>query len=76
AKATVDKDKAMIVRDTATLSEAETALTRAQDLFDQKAGNQQALDQAVAARDTAAATVEADKESLASDQIILEHTDI
>jgi RND family efflux transporter MFP subunit len=66
----------MIVRDTATLSEAATALTRAQDLFDQKAGTQQSLDQAVAARDTAAATVEADKASLASDQIILEHTDI
>ncbi|MEI1250516.1 efflux RND transporter periplasmic adaptor subunit [Rhizobium aouanii] len=76
AKATVDKDNAMIVRDTATLSEAETALTRAQDLFNQKAGTQQSLDQAVAARDTAAATVDADKASLASDQILLEHTDI
>ncbi|MGO7076337.1 efflux RND transporter periplasmic adaptor subunit [Rhizobium johnstonii] len=76
AKATVDKDNAMIVRDAATLSEAETALTRAQDLFNQKAGTQQSLDQAVAARDTAAATVDADKASLASDQILLEHTDI
>ncbi|MBY2939119.1 MULTISPECIES: efflux RND transporter periplasmic adaptor subunit [Rhizobium] len=76
AKATVDKDNAMIVRDAATLSEAATALTRAQDLFDQKAGTQQSLDQAVAARDTAAATVDADKASLASDQILLEHTDI
>ncbi|EJT06876.1 efflux RND transporter periplasmic adaptor subunit [Rhizobium sp. CCGE 510] len=76
AKAAVDKDNAMIVRDTATLSEAATALTRAQDLFDQKAGTQQSLDQAVAARDTAAATVDADKASLASDQVILEHTDI
>ncbi|MCA2407716.1 efflux RND transporter periplasmic adaptor subunit [Rhizobium leguminosarum bv. viciae 248] len=76
AKATVDKDNAMIVRDAATLSEAETALTRAQDLFNQKAGTQQSLDQAVAARDTAAATVDADKASLVSDQILLEHTDI
>ena len=76
AKAAVDKDNAMIVRDTATLSESETALTRAQDLFNQKAGTQQSLDQAVAARDTAAATVDADKASLASDQIILENTDI
>ena len=76
AKASVDKDNAMIVRDTATLAEAGTALTRAQDLFDQKAGTQQSLDQARAARDTAAATVEADKATLASDQIILEHTDI
>ncbi|RUM26385.1 efflux RND transporter periplasmic adaptor subunit [Rhizobium vallis] len=76
AKAAVDKDNAMIVRDTATRSEAETALTRAQDLFNQKAGTQQSLDQAVAARDTAAATVDADKATLASDQILLEHTDI
>ncbi|MBB4194083.1 RND family efflux transporter MFP subunit [Rhizobium aethiopicum] len=76
AKAAVDKDNAMIVRDTATLSEAETALVRAQDLFDQKAGTQQSLDQARAARDTAAATVEADKATLASDQVILENTDI
>ncbi|WP_434712578.1 efflux RND transporter periplasmic adaptor subunit [Rhizobium sp. YTUHZ045] len=76
AKAAVDKDNAMIVRDTATLSEAETALVRAQDLFDQKAGTQQSLDQARAARDTAAATVEADKATLASDQITLENTDI
>lgn len=76
AKASVDKDNAMIVRDTATLAEAGTALTRAQDLFDQKAGTQQSLDQAKAARDTAAATVEADKATLASDQVILEHTDI
>ncbi|GAA3078833.1 efflux RND transporter periplasmic adaptor subunit [Rhizobium viscosum] len=76
AKAAVDKDNAMIVRDTATLAESETALTRAQDLFNQKAGTQQSLDQAQAARDTAAATVEADKATLASDQVTLEHTDI
>ncbi len=76
AKAAVDKDNAMIVRDTATVAESETALTRAQDLFNQKAGTQQSLDQAKAARDTAAATVEADKAMLASDQVILEHTDI
>lgn len=76
AKAAVDKDNAMIVRDTATFAESETALTRAQDLFNQKAGTQQSLDQAKAARDTAAATVEADKATLASDQVTLEHTDI
>ncbi|WP_064692337.1 efflux RND transporter periplasmic adaptor subunit [Rhizobium aegyptiacum] len=76
AKAAIDKDNAMIVRDTATLSESETALVRAQDLFDQKAGTQQSLDQARAARDTAAATVDADKATLASDKIILENTDI
>jgi len=76
AKAAVDKDRAMIVRDQATLSGAEIALTRAQDLADQKAGTQQSSDQAKATRDSAAATVEADKATLAADQITLDHTDI
>lgn len=76
AQAAVDKDKATITRDAATLWEAETALTRAADLLAQKAGTQQSYDQAKAARDTAAATVEADRAALASDQILLEHTQI
>jgi multidrug efflux system membrane fusion protein len=76
AQATVDKDNAMIVRDAATLAEAETALTRASDLLTSKAGTQQTYDQAKAARDTAAATVQADKAALASDQVLLEHTEI
>lgn len=76
AQAAVDKDNAMIVRDTATVAEAETALTRAQDLLNSKAGTQQTFDQAKAARDTAVATVQADKASLASDQVLLEHTQI
>ena len=76
AQATVDKDNAMIVRDTATLAEAETALTRASDLLTSKAGTQQTYDQAKAARDTAAATVQADKAALTSDEVLLEHTQI
>jgi multidrug efflux system membrane fusion protein len=76
AQAAVDKDNAMIVRDTATLAESETALTRARDLVTQNAGTQQTYDQAKAARDTAAATVEGDKASLASDQVALDHTQI
>jgi RND family efflux transporter MFP subunit len=76
AQAAVDKDNAMIVRDTATVAEAETALTRASDLLTSKAGTQQTYDQAKAARDTAVATVQADKAMLASDQVLLEHTDI
>ncbi|WP_208248524.1 efflux RND transporter periplasmic adaptor subunit [Rhizobium sp. T1470] len=76
AQATVDKDSAMVVRDKATLSEAETALARANDLLSSKAGTQQSYDQAKAARDTASATVEADKAALAADQVLLEHTDI
>ncbi|MDM9629112.1 efflux RND transporter periplasmic adaptor subunit [Rhizobium sp. S152] len=76
AQAAVDKDNAMIVRDTATVAEAETALTRAQDLLNSKAGTQQTFDQAKAARDTAVATVQADKATLAADQVLLEHTEI
>ncbi|WP_413709101.1 efflux RND transporter periplasmic adaptor subunit [Rhizobium sp. Rhizsp82] len=76
AKAAVDKDNAMIVRDQATLNGAEIALARAQDLADQKAGTQQSSDQAKATRDSAAATVEADKAALAADQITLDHTEI
>lgn len=76
AQATVDKDNAMTVRDQATLQESETALTRAADLLSSKAGTQQTYDQAKAARDTAAATVQADKASVASDKILLEHTEI
>jgi len=76
AQATVDKDSAMVVRDQATLAESETALARANDLLSSKAGTQQSYDQAKAARDTAAATVEADKAALAVDQVLLEHTDI
>jgi len=76
AQATVDKDSAMVVRDQATLAEAETALARANDLLSSKAGTQQSYDQAKAARDTAAATVQADKAALAADQVLLEHTGI
>ncbi|TCU19371.1 efflux RND transporter periplasmic adaptor subunit [Rhizobium sullae] len=76
AQAAVDKDNATIIRDTATLSEAETALKRAGDLLAQRVGTQEAYDQAKAARDTAAATVEADKATLAADQVLLEHTEI
>lgn len=76
AQATVDKDNAMIVRDTATLAETDTALTRAHDLLTSQAGTQQTYDQAKAARDSAAATVQADKASLAADQVLLEHTEI
>lgn len=76
AQAAVDKDNAMIVRDAATLAETETALTRAADLLTSKAGTQQTYDQAKAARDTAAATVQADKAALSSDQVLLEHTQI
>ncbi|MFT4001590.1 MAG: efflux RND transporter periplasmic adaptor subunit [Rhizobium sp.] len=75
AQAAVDKDQATLAKDQATLAEAETALSRAKSLLN-NAGTQQTVDQAVAARDTAIATVNGDKAQLASDQVLLEHTEI
>ncbi len=75
AQAAVDKDQATLAKDQATLAEAETALSRAKSLLN-NAGTQQTVDQAIAARDTAIATVNGDKAQLASDQVLLEHTEI
>ncbi|CDZ48250.1 efflux RND transporter periplasmic adaptor subunit [Neorhizobium galegae] len=76
AKAALDKDKALLVRDQATLTQAQTALARANDLLHGNAGTQQTVDQAKAAQDTAAATVQSDNAAIASDQIAIDHTDI
>jgi len=75
AQASVDKDQANLAKDQATLVESEAALARAKNLLN-NAGTQQTVDQAVAARDTAVATVNGDKAQLASDQVLLEHTEI
>ncbi|MDE1159277.1 MAG: efflux RND transporter periplasmic adaptor subunit [Neorhizobium sp.] len=75
-KANLDKDKALLARDQATLSQAETALTRAETLVSRNAGTQQTADEARAARDTALATMQSDKASIAADQVAVEHTDI
>ncbi len=76
AKAALDKDKALLVRDQATLTQAQTALARANDLLHGNAGTQQTVDQAKAAQDTAAATVQSDNAAIVSDQIAIDHTDI
>ncbi|SIP93707.1 RND family efflux transporter, MFP subunit [Rhizobium sp. RU35A] len=76
ALATVNKDKANIASDEATLAEAIAAFQRAESLMKQNAQSQQSYEQAKAARDTATAKLEADKATLASDQVTLEHTDI
>lgn len=76
AKATIEKDKAVLVRDQATLAQAETALARASNLLKGNAGTQQSVDEARAARDTAAATVESDKATTSADQVELDNTDI
>jgi RND family efflux transporter MFP subunit len=75
AQAAVDKDKALLAKDQATLAEAETALARAQNLLN-GAGTQQTVDQARAVHDTAVASVNGDQAQLASDEVLLEHTEI
>ena len=76
AQAAVDKDQALFAKDQATLAESETALTRAQSLLNSNAGTQATADEAREARDAAVATANGDKAQLASDQVLLEHTDI
>jgi len=76
AQATVDKDKANIVADEASLVEYDAAFQRAVSLVKQNAQSQQTYEQAKAARDSAAAKVDADKATLASDLVDLEHMKI
>ncbi|THF52527.1 efflux RND transporter periplasmic adaptor subunit [Allorhizobium terrae] len=76
ARATVDKDRANLVSDQASLVEAETALQRAESLVKQNAQSQQTYDQAKAARDSAVGKVDADKATLASDLVTLDHMKI
>ena len=75
AQAAVDKDQATLAKDQANLTQAESALERARTLLN-GAGTQQTVDQAQALRDTAVATVDGDKAQLASDEVLLEHTEI
>ncbi|HBT67490.1 MAG TPA: efflux RND transporter periplasmic adaptor subunit [Agrobacterium sp.] len=76
ARAAVDKDKANIAADQATLDQAEAAFQRAANLVKQNAEAQQVLDQAKAARDSASAKTDADRAALASDQVTLENMEI
>jgi RND family efflux transporter MFP subunit len=76
AQAAVDKDQATLAKDQSALDAANTALTRAKSLLTSSAGTQATADEAQATRDGAVATINADKAQLASDQVLLEHTDI
>lgn len=76
ARAAVDKDRANIVSNQASLVEYETALQRAESLVKQNAQSQQTYDQAKAARDSAVGKVDADKATLASDLVTLDHMKI
>ncbi len=60
-RAEVAKDEATVVKDQALVVRTQNDLSRAQALFQRKAGTQQAVDQAVADQRSAQATLDADK---------------
>lgn len=76
ARTTIDKDQANIVSDQASLGELDAALKRVEGLVKQNVQSQQTFEQAKAARDSGAAKVDADKATLAADQVALEHTQL
>ena len=76
ALAAVARDKAMIDRDTATLTGAQNDLARQQKLATSNVASGQALQDAQTAVATATATIELDKATLAADQVTLDYMDI
>ena len=74
--AQVAKDQAAIARDQATLTRAGNDLSRAQQLISRGAGTQQALDQATADQQSAAAALQGDQASLDTDKLKLSYTRI
>lgn len=70
-QAAADRDQATLAKDQAMLISAQADLERARDLAADKAGTQQAYDQALAAEKAAAATVAADRAALDADQVQL-----
>jgi membrane fusion protein, multidrug efflux system len=70
-KAALDRDQATLAKDQAMLESAGADLQRAQDLAAKEAGTKQAYDQALATQKAAAATVEADKAAIESDNVQL-----
>jgi multidrug efflux pump subunit AcrA (membrane-fusion protein) len=69
SQSAVAKDRAQLTRDQALLTQAELNLSRAQILFSKGMGAQQARDDAKAAQQTAAATIDIDNAALATDLV-------
>ncbi|MGK9204414.1 efflux RND transporter periplasmic adaptor subunit [Sinorhizobium meliloti] len=75
-KATLDRDQAILAKDTALLTDAGIELDRARTLRDDKSGTQQAYDTALAAQQSAKATVDADQATVEADKVALSYTSI
>jgi multidrug efflux system membrane fusion protein len=76
AEATVEKDKAALARDQATLDHARETAARQQRLLSNEAVSQQSLEDANAAVKTAEATVAVDQATLKSDLVTLDQKTI
>ncbi|MCM5555201.1 efflux RND transporter periplasmic adaptor subunit [Pleomorphomonas sp. NRK KF1] len=76
AEATVEKDRAALARDQATLDHARETAARQQKLLSNEAVSQQSLEDADAAVKTAEATVAVDQASLKSDLVTLDQKTI
>lgn len=75
-QAQVNRDKAMIDKDQATLVSNQADLARARDLANEQAGTKQAYDQALATEKAQQATLDSDQAQLAADMVQLGFTTI
>ena len=75
-KAALNRDKAILAKDTALLADAEIELERARTLRDDRSGTEQAYDTALAAQQSAKATVDADQATVDVDEVTLSYTSI
>ncbi len=75
-KAARDRDQAILAKDTAILTDAGIELDRARTLRDDRSGTQQAYDTALAAQQSAKATVDADQATVEADKVALSYTSI
>jgi membrane fusion protein, multidrug efflux system len=75
-QAQLARDKAILAKDSALLVGATADMNRAKDLAAKQAGTQQAYDDALAAQQSAQATVDSDKATVDADRLQLEFTKI
>jgi len=75
-KANIERDKALLAKDQATLGDAIATHDRAQSLAKEGADSKQQNDDTLAALKVAQAAVDADKANLAADQVLLSQTEI
>jgi multidrug efflux system membrane fusion protein len=75
-KAQLARDQALVAKDSALLSDANTELERAKTLRDDRTGTQQAYDTALSVQMSADATLAADRATVETDQVTLSMTKI